>query len=228
MPTLVLIRHGQSTWNLENRFTGWWDVDMTAKGEAEAKAAGELMAAKGLDFDQTFVSLQTRAIKTLNIALEAMGRLWLPVEKDWRLNERHYGGLTGLDKAETAAKHGDAQVHIWRRSFDVPPPVLDDGSEFDLSKDRRYDGIAIPKTESLKDTIARVLPYWDERIAPALKDGQRILISAHGNSLRALVKHLSNIPDDEITSLEIPTGQPIVYELDADLNATDRYYLSER
>jgi 2,3-bisphosphoglycerate-dependent phosphoglycerate mutase len=228
MPTLVLIRHGQSTWNLENRFTGWWDVDMTAKGEAEAKAAGELMAAKGLDFDQTFVSLQTRAIKTLNIALEAMGRLWLPVEKDWRLNERHYGGLTGLDKAETAAKHGDAQVHIWRRSFDVPPPVLDDGSEFDLSKDRRYDGIAIPKTESLKDTIARVLPYWDARIAPALKDGQRILISAHGNSLRALVKHLSNIPDDEITSLEIPTGQPIVYELDADLTATDRYYLSER
>ncbi len=228
MPTLVLIRHGQSTWNLENRFTGWWDVDMTAKGEAEAKAAGELMAAKGLDFDQTFVSLQTRAIKTLNIALEAMGRLWLPVEKDWRLNERHYGGLTGLDKAETAAKHGDAQVHTWRRSFDIPPPVLDDGSEFDLSKDRRYAGIAIPRTESLKDTIARVLPYWDERIAPALKDGQRILISAHGNSLRALVKHLSNIPDDEITSLEIPTGQPIVYELDADLNATDRYYLSER
>ncbi|KQN08223.1 2,3-diphosphoglycerate-dependent phosphoglycerate mutase [Sphingomonas aurantiaca] len=228
MPTLVLIRHGQSSWNLENRFTGWWDVDMTAKGEAEAKAAGELMAAKGLDFDQTFVSLQTRAIKTLNIALEAMGRLWLPVEKDWRLNERHYGGLTGLDKAETAAKHGDAQVHIWRRSFDVPPPVLEDGSEFDLSKDRRYDGIAIPKTESLKDTIARVLPYWGARIAPALKDGQRVLISAHGNSLRALVKHLSNIPDDEITSLEIPTGQPIVYELDADLNATDRYYLSER
>ena len=228
MPTLVLIRHGQSTWNLKNRFTGWWDVDMTAKGEAEAKAAGELMAAKGLDFDQTFVSLQTRAIKTLNIALEAMGRLWLPVEKDWRLNERHYGGLTGLDKAETAAKHGDEQVHIWRRSFDIPPPVLEDGSQFDLSKDRRYDGIAIPKTESLKDTIARVLPYWDARIAPALKDGQRVLISAHGNSLRALVKHLSNIPDDEITSLEIPTGQPIVYELDADLNATDRYYLSER
>ncbi len=228
MPKLVLIRHGQSSWNLENRFTGWWDVDMTAKGEAEAKAAGELMAAKGLDFDQTFVSLQTRAIKTLNIALEAMGRLWLPVEKDWRLNERHYGGLTGLDKAETAAKHGDAQVHIWRRSFDVPPPPLEDGSEFDLSKDRRYDGITIPKAESLKDTIDRVLPYWDARIAPALKDGQRVLISAHGNSLRALVKHLSNIPDDEITSLEIPTGQPIVYELDANLNATDRYYLSER
>ncbi len=228
MPTLVLIRHGQSTWNLENRFTGWWDVDVTELGAAEANAAGELMAAKGLDFDQCFTSLQTRAIKTLNIALEAMGRLWLPVEKDWRLNERHYGGLTGLNKAETAAKHGDDQVKIWRRSFDIPPPAMDAGSEFDLTNDRRYAGIAIPNTESLKDTIARVLPYWDGRIAPALKDGQRVLISAHGNSLRALVKHLSGIPDDEITSLEIPTGQPIVYELDGNLTATDRYYLNER
>ncbi len=186
------------------------------------------MAAKGLDFDMTFTSLQTRAIKTLNLALEAMGRLWLPVEKDWRLNERHYGGLTGLDKAETAAKHGDEQVHIWRRSFDIPPPPLEAGSAYDLSQDRRYAGIAIPQTESLKDTIARVLPYWEQRIAPALKDGQRVLISAHGNSLRALVKHLSGISDDDITSLEIPTGQPIVYDLDADLNATDRYYLNER
>ncbi|NTS63904.1 2,3-diphosphoglycerate-dependent phosphoglycerate mutase [Sphingomonas sp. HHU CXW] len=228
MPTLVLIRHGQSSWNLENRFTGWWDVDVTEKGVAEARAAGALMAAKGLDFDQTFTSLQTRAIKTLNLALEKMGRLWLPVEKHWRLNERHYGGLTGLDKAETAAKHGDEQVHVWRRSFDVPPPVMEAGSEYDLSNDRRYAGIDVPATESLKDTIARVLPYWDQRIAPALRDGQRVLISAHGNSLRALVKHLSGIPDDEITGLEIPTGQPIVYELDADLNATDRYYLSER
>jgi 2,3-bisphosphoglycerate-dependent phosphoglycerate mutase len=228
MPTLVLIRHGQSAWNLENRFTGWWDVDVTEKGVGEARAAGQLMKAKGLDFDQTFTSLQSRAIKTLNLALEEMGRLWLPVEKDWRLNERHYGGLTGLDKAETAAKHGDEQVHIWRRSFDIPPPVLEAGSAYDLSQDRRYAGIAIPQTESLKDTIARVLPYWDGRIAPALRDGQRVLISAHGNSLRALVKHLSNIPDDEITSLEIPTGQPIVYELDADLTATDRYYLNER
>ncbi len=228
MPTLVLIRHGQSAWNLENRFTGWWDVDLTEKGVAEAKAAGELMAAKGLDFDLCFTSLQTRAIKTLNIALEAMGRLWLPVEKDWQLNERHYGGLTGLDKAETAAKHGDDQVKIWRRSFDVPPPVLAPGGDYDLSKDRRYAGIAIPSTESLKDTIARVLPYWDARIVPELNAGQRVLISAHGNSLRALVKHLSNIPDDEITSLEIPTGQPIVYELDNALAARDRYYLSER
>ena len=228
MPQLVLIRHGQSAWNLENRFTGWWDVDVTEKGAAEARAAGELMAAKGLDFDLTFTSLQLRAIKTLNLALEAMGRLWLPTEKHWRLNERHYGGLTGLDKAETVAKHGEDQVKVWRRSFDVPPPADEPGGEFDLANDRRYAGIAIPRAESLKDTIERVLPYWNERIAPALKDGQRVLISAHGNSLRALVKHLSGIPDDEITGLEIPTGQPIVYELDADLAPTDRYYLSER
>jgi 2,3-bisphosphoglycerate-dependent phosphoglycerate mutase len=228
MPRLVLIRHGQSAWNLENRFTGWWDVDVTEKGAGEAKAAGELMAARGLDFDICFTSLQTRAIKTLHIALEAMGRLWLPEEKHWRLNERHYGGLTGLNKAETAAKHGDGQVHIWRRSFDIPPPAMEAGSAFDLSNDRRYADIPVPATESLKDTIARVLPYWEERIAPALRNGERVLISAHGNSLRALVKHLSAIPDDEITSLEIPTGQPIVYELDDRLAATDRYYLKDR
>jgi 2,3-bisphosphoglycerate-dependent phosphoglycerate mutase len=228
MPTLVLIRHGQSAWNLENRFTGWWDVDITARGAEEARLAGELMAAKALDFDLCFTSLQTRAIKTLNLALEAMGRLWLPVEKDWRLNERHYGGLTGLNKAETAAKHGEAQVHVWRRSFDVPPPPLEAGSPYDLSGDRRYAGVDVPATESLKDTIARVLPYWETRIAPALRDGQRVLISAHGNSLRALVKHLSHIADAEITGLEIPTGQPIVYELDERLEPTDRYYLSER
>ena len=228
MPTLVLIRHGQSAWNLENRFTGWWDVDVTEKGAEEARAAGRLMAEKGLDFDTCFTSLQTRAIKTLNLALEEMQRLWLPVEKNWQLNERHYGGLTGLDKAETAAKHGEAQVHIWRRSFDIPPPPLEPGSAYDLSSDRRYAGIAIPNTESLKDTIARVLPYWEGRIAPELKAGKRVLISAHGNSLRALVKHLSGIPDDAITTLEIPTGQPIVYELDDNLAATDRYYLSER
>jgi len=228
MPTLVLIRHGQSAWNLENRFTGWWDVDVTEKGAAEAWAAGELMKAKGLDFDQCFVSVQKRAIKTLHLALEAMDRIWLPVEKDWRLNERHYGGLTGLDKAETAAKHGEDQGKIWRRSFDIPPPAQEPGGPFDLTNDRRYAGIAIPATESLKDTIARVLPYWEGRIAPELKAGKRVLISAHGNSLRALVKHLSNIPDDEITGLEIPTGQPIVYELNDDLTAKDRYYLSER
>ena len=228
MPTLVLIRHGQSAWNLENRFTGWWDVDLTEKGVGEARAAGELMAAKGFDFDLCFTSLQTRAIKTLNLALESMGRLWLPVEKDWQLNERHYGGLTGLDKAETAAKHGEEQVKIWRRSFDIPPPPMEAGSAFDLSGDRRYAGIAIPNTESLKDTIARVLPYWESRIAPELKAGKRVVISAHGNSLRALVKHLSGISDDEITSLEIPTGQPIVYDLADDLTVLDRYYLSER
>jgi 2,3-bisphosphoglycerate-dependent phosphoglycerate mutase len=228
MPTLVLIRHGQSAWNLENRFTGWWDVDVTEKGAQEARDAGALMAAKGLDFDLTFTSYQTRAIKTLNLALEAMGRLWLPTEKHWRLNERHYGGLTGLDKAETAARHGEAQVKIWRRSFDVPPPVAEPGGAFDLTQDRRYAGIDIPASESLKDTIARVLPYWEERIAPALQGGARVLISAHGNSLRALVKHLSRIPDDEIAALEIPTGQPIVYELDAGLTANDRYYLRDR
>jgi 2,3-bisphosphoglycerate-dependent phosphoglycerate mutase len=228
MPTLVLIRHGQSAWNLENRFTGWWDVDLTELGVEEARLAGELMAAKGFDFDLCFTSLQTRAIKTLNLALEPMARLWLPVEKSWRLNERHYGGLTGLNKAEMAAKVGEEQVKVWRRSFDIPPPPLEPGSRFDLSGDRRYAGIEVPQTESLKDTIARVLPYWDSRIAPALREGQRVLISAHGNSLRALVKHLSNIPDDEITGLEIPTGQPMVYELDDALEGKDRYYLSER
>ena len=228
MPKLVLIRHGQSSWNLENRFTGWWDVDLTELGVREAREAGELMAARGLDFDLCFTSLQTRAIKTLNIALEAMGRLWLPIEKDWRLNERHYGGLTGLNKKEMMAKVGEEQVNIWRRSFDIPPPAIEPDSAFDLAHDRRYAGIDVPRTESLKDTITRVLPYWEERIAPALRKGERVLISAHGNSLRALVKHLSDIPDDEITGLEIPTGQPIVYELDDALAAIDRYYLKDR
>ena len=228
MPQLVLIRHGQSAWNLENRFTGWWDVGLTPQGEEEAKQAGELLAAKGFDFDLAFTSLQTRAIKTLHIVLEAMGRLWIPEEKHWRLNERHYGGLTGLDKAETAARHGDEQVRIWRRSFDIPPPAAEPGGEFDLTNDRRYAGVAIPTHESLKDTIERVLPYWEERIAPALKDGRRVVISAHGNSLRALVKHLSNIADEEIVALEIPTGQPIVYDLDEKLNPIERYYLRDR
>ena len=228
MPKLVLIRHGQSQWNLENRFTGWWDVDVTEQGVAEARAAGRLMKDKGIAPAICFTSLQSRAIKTLNLALEEMGMLWLPVEKDYRLNERHYGGLTGLNKAETVAEHGEEQVKIWRRSFDIPPPPMEAGSAFDLSSDPRYAGITVPATESLKDTIARVLPYWEARIVPELQAGKTVLISAHGNSLRALVKHLSGISDADITGLEIPTGQPIVYELDDSLNALDRYYLNER
>ena len=228
MPRLILVRHGQSQWNLENRFTGWWDVDLTEKGEQEALAAGRLLAEKGLLPTTAFTSFQTRAIRTLHLALEGAGRLWIPEAKSWKLNERHYGGLTGLDKAETAAKHGDDQVKIWRRSFDTPPPPLEAGSTFDLASDDRYAGIAIPATESLKDTIARVLPYYESAIAPALAAGETVLVAAHGNSLRALVKHLSGISDDEITGLEIPTGQPIVYELDDQLNAVERYYLSER
>ncbi|HKT85451.1 MAG TPA: 2,3-diphosphoglycerate-dependent phosphoglycerate mutase [Novosphingobium sp.] len=228
MPRLILVRHGQSQWNLENRFTGWWDVDLTEKGEAEARAAGELLKENGILPTVAFTSVQTRAIKTLHIALEAADLLWIPETKDWRLNERHYGGLTGLNKAETAARHGEEQVHIWRRSFDTPPPVLERGSEFDLSSDARYAGLRVPQTESLKDTIARVLPYYQGSIVPHLKAGATVIVSAHGNSLRALVKHLSNISDAEITGLEIPTGQPIIYELDSDLAVLDRYYLSER
>lgn len=228
MPRLILVRHGQSQWNLENRFTGWWDVDLTEKGVQEAYAAGTLLKEKGVVPTVAFTSLQKRAIRTLHFALEAAGLLWIPETKDWRLNERHYGGLTGLDKAETAAKHGDDQVKIWRRSFDIPPPVLEIGSEFDLSADPRYAGIAVPQTESLKDTIARVLPYYEGSIVPHLKAGATVLVSAHGNSLRALVKHLSGISDEEITGLEIPTGQPIIYDLADDLSAIDRYYLSER
>lgn len=228
MPQLILVRHGQSQWNLENRFTGWWDVDLTEKGEEEALAAGRLLRTKGILPTIAFTSFQTRAIRTLHLALREANLLWIPETKDWRLNERHYGGLTGLNKAETAAKHGDDQVHIWRRSFDTPPPTLEAGSQFDLSGDERYAGIDIPQTESLKDTIARVLPYYESAIVPHLKAGATVLVSAHGNSLRALVKHLSGISDEEITGLEIPTGQPIVYDLDADLNAAERYYLSER
>ena len=228
MPRLILIRHGQSQWNLENRFTGWWDVDVTEKGAGEAFAAGELLKAKNMLPTTAFTSLQTRAIKTLHLALEAAGRLWVPEDKDWRLNERHYGGLTGLDKAETVAKHGESQVKVWRRSFDIPPPPLEAASEFDLASDPRYAGIAVPNAESLKDTITRVLPCWDDKIAPALRAGHTVLVSAHGNSLRALVKHLSNISDADIADLEIPTGQPIVYELDDTLAEIERYYLSER
>jgi 2,3-bisphosphoglycerate-dependent phosphoglycerate mutase len=227
MPTLVLLRHGQSQWNLENRFTGWWDVNLSPKGIEEAQAAGRMLADAGYDFDACFTSLQTRAIKTLNIVLEEMGRLWLPVTKDWRLNERHYGGLTGLNKAEMIEKVGEAQVKIWRRSFDVPPPPLDADSPYRVGDDRRYEGIAVPQSESLKDTIERVLPYFEAEIAPRLKAGERIVISAHGNSLRALEKHLSGISDTDIVSLEIPTGKPIVYELNDDLSLVSRTMLGE-
>ena len=205
MAQLALVRHGQSQWNLEDRFTGWWDVNLTPVGEAEAKASGQMLKATGIDFSRAYTSVQKRAIRTLYLALDQMDRLWLPVTKDWHLNERHYGGLTGLNKKETAAKHGDDQVKIWRRSFDIPPPDLEPGTEFDLASDPRYRGISIPKTESLKTTLARVLPYWTAEIAPKLKAGENIVVAAHGNSLRAIVKHLFDVPDSEITEVEIPT-----------------------
>jgi 2,3-bisphosphoglycerate-dependent phosphoglycerate mutase len=227
MPTLVLLRHGQSQWNLENRFTGWWDVDLSDKGIAEARGAGALLKGRGFDFDRCFTSLQTRAIRTLHLVLHEMDRLWLPVTKDWRLNERHYGGLTGLNKQDMIDKVGADQVKIWRRSFDVPPPPLATGSPYDVAADRRYAGIAVPAAESLKDTIARVLPYFEAEIAPRLRAGERVIVSAHGNSLRALEKHLSNIGDSEIVGLEIPTGEPIVYELRDDLSVERRYSLTE-
>ena len=227
MPTLVLLRHGQSQWNLENRFTGWWDVDLSDKGVDEARAAGRLLKARGFDFDCCFTSVQTRAIRTLHLVLHAMDRLWLPVTKDWRLNERHYGGLTGLNKQEMIDQVGAAQVKIWRRSFDIPPPPLPADSPYFVGGDRRYVGVDVPATESLKDTIARALPYFELEIAPRLVKGERIIVSAHGNSLRALEKHLSKIGDSEIVGLEIPTGEPIVYELAADLSVERRYTLSE-
>jgi len=227
MPQLVLLRHGQSQWNLENRFTGWWDVDLTEKGISEARAAGVLMRDKGVDFDCCFTSVLTRAIRTLHLALHEMERLWLPVTKNWRLNERHYGGLTGLNKQEMIDKVGVEQVKIWRRSYDIPPPPLPEDSPYDVSGDRRYEGIEVPRSESLKDTIARALPYYEAEIAPALRRGKRVLVAAHGNSLRGIIKYLSNISDEEIVSLEIPTGKPIVYELSNDLTVERRYYLDE-
>lgn len=227
MPTLILTRHGQSQWNLENRFTGWWDADLTEKGEAEAAKGGKLLVEAGIAPTRAFTSLQTRAIRTLWISLLEMDRAWLPVMKDWRLNERHYGGLTGLDKAQTAKKHGSDQVHIWRRSYDVPPPPIETGSEFDLSNDPRYVGVDVPRAESLKLTLERVLPYWTNAIVPVLKAGEDTIISAHGNSLRALVKHLFNVPDATITGLEIPTGNPLVLDLDADLKPISARYLDE-
>jgi len=225
MPTLVLLRHGQSQWNLENRFTGWWDVDLSPAGVEEARAAGRLMQERGLDFDCCFTSVLTRAIRTLHLALHEMERLWLPVTKDWRLNERHYGGLTGLNKQEMIDKVGAEQVKIWRRSYDIPPPELPADSHYDVSGDRRYSGVPVPRTESLNDTIARAVPYYEAEIAPALASGKRVLVAAHGNSLRGIIKYLSNIGDEEIVGLEIPTGKPIVYELARDLSVERRYFL---
>ena len=227
MPTLVLLRHGQSQWNLENRFTGWWDVDLSDRGIEEARAAGAMLRDKGFDFDCCFTSVLTRAIRTLHLVLHELDRLWLPVTKDWRVNERHYGALTGLNKQEMIEKVGAEQVKIWRRSFDIAPPPLEADSPFSVAADRRYAGIDVPDTESLKDTIDRALPYYEAAIAPALRDGKRVLVAAHGNSLRALEKHLSNISDADIVGLEIPTGQPIIYELRDDLTVERRYYLNE-
>ncbi len=227
MPSLVLLRHGQSQWNLENRFTGWWDVDLSERGIEEASTAGRLLRERGLDFDCCFTSVLTRAIRTLDLVLHAMDRSWLPVTKDWRLNERHYGGLTGLNKAEMTAQVGADQVKIWRRSFDIPPPPLPADSPYVVSGDRRYAGVQVPASESLKDTIARVLPYYEAEIVPVLRAGKRVLVVAHGNSLRALEKHLSHISDTDIVGLEIPTGEPIVYDLNDDLSVKRRYYLSD-
>jgi 2,3-bisphosphoglycerate-dependent phosphoglycerate mutase len=227
MPVLVLLRHGQSQWNLENRFTGWVDVDLTAEGEAQARKGGELIKAAGIDLDEAFTSVQTRAIRTCNLALDAADQSFVPVTKDWRLNERHYGGLTGLNKAETAEKHGEAQVTIWRRSYDIPPPDLAPGGDYDFSKDRRYKGVDLPATESLKTTLVRVLPYWEAAIAPRLKTGETILVAAHGNSLRAIVKHLFHVPDSDIVHVEIPTGNPLVIDLDGGLKPTGARYLDE-
>ena len=226
MAQLALVRHGQSQWNLEDRFTGWWDVDLTPAGEAEARASGRLLKASGVAFRRAYASVQTRAIRTLHLALEEMGMLWLPVVKDWRLNERHYGGLTGLNKTETAARHGADQVKIWRRSYDTPPPDLTPGSEFDLAADPRYAGVDIPRAESLKLTLERVLPYWRSEIAPKLLAGENILVAAHGNSLRAIVKHLFAVPDAAIVEVEIPTGNPLLIELDARLRPTAARYLN--
>ncbi len=225
MSKLVLLRHGQSQWNLENRFTGWVDVDLTAEGEAQAKRGGELLKDAGVHFDRAYSSVLTRANRTGEMALAEAGQGDLPLIKDWRLNERHYGGLTGLDKAETAAKHGDEQVKIWRRSYDIPPPPLDAGSEWSFANDPRYAGQAIPDTESLKTTLDRVQPYWDAEIAPRLKAGETVLIAAHGNSLRAIVKLLFNVPGDQIVEVEIPTGNPLLIDLDADLKPTAARYL---
>ena len=225
MPTLILLRHGQSQWNLEDRFTGWVDVDLTAEGEAQAIKGGALIEAAGLAIDRCFTSVLTRAIRTSWLALAAAGQSFVPEVKDWRLNERHYGGLTGLNKAETAARHGDDQVKVWRRSYDIPPPPLARAGEFDFHADPLYVGLDIPDTESLKTTLDRVQPYWDAQIAPRLKAGETVLVAAHGNSLRAIVKLLFAVPDAEIVDVEIPTGNPLLIELDGALKPVSARYL---
>jgi 2,3-bisphosphoglycerate-dependent phosphoglycerate mutase len=230
MYKLVLIRHGESTWNLENRFTGWTDVELTDTGVAQAKQAGRLLKAEGYEFDVAYTSVLKRAIHTLNYALDEMERSWLPVVKSWRLNERHYGGLQGLNKAETAKQYGDEQVLIWRRSYDTPPLPLDPNDPRGQRQDLRYAKLApeqIPLTECLKDTVERVLPFWNEAMAPAIKAGKRIVVAAHGNSIRALVKYLDHIGDDEIVGLNIPNGIPLVYELDENLKPIRHYYLGD-
>ena len=227
LPTLIVLRHGQSQWNLEDRFTGWVEVDLTAEGEAQARKGGDLIKAAGVQIDRAYTSVLTRAIRTLWLALTAAGQVFVPETKDWRLNERHYGGLTGLNKTETAAKHGEDQVKIWRRSYDTPPPPLAAGGEFDFSKDRRYAGAVLPDTESLKNTLERVEPYWRSEIAPHLTAGETLLIAAHGNSLRAIVKLLYGLSAEGIMAVEIPTGNPLLIELDANLKPVSARYLDE-
>ncbi len=228
MHTLVLLRHGESEWNRSNRFTGWTDVDLTEAGRAEARAAGALLRDGGFEFDAAFTSVLKRAIRTLWLALDEMDRMWLPVHRDWRLNERHYGALQGLDKAETAARYGDEQVLRWRRSYDEPPPPLAAGDERGPERDPRYAGVPhLPRTECLQDTVARMMPLWEESIAPRVRAGERVLVCAHGNSLRALVKHLGGLSSEEILRVNIPTGAPLVYELDDGLREAGRRYLGD-
>lgn len=227
MRKIVLLRHGESVWNRENRFTGWTDVDLSAKGVEEARAGGRALAAGGYRFDLAFTSVLKRAIRTLWIALEELDQLWLPVEKSWRLNERHYGALQGLNKAEMAAKYGEAQVLAWRRSYDTRPPALEAGDPRYEAGDPRYAGVEVPRTECLKDTVARVIPYWESAVAPAVRAGRRVLVAAHGNSLRALIKHLDGVSDADIVGLNVPTGIPLAYELDDGLKPIKHYYLGD-
>ncbi len=228
MYKIVFLRHGESLWNQENRFTGWQNIGLSEKGVTEAKAAGQLLKAEAYNFECTYTSVLNRAIKTLFLVLEEMDLMWIPIHQSWRLNERHYGGLTGLNKAETAAKHGEEQVHIWRRSFDIPPPPMDEKDSRHPSFDPRYKKLSasdLPKGESLKDTVARVLPFWEAEIAPQIKTGKKILVAAHGNSIRSLVKYLDHVSDTDIAGVNIPTGIPLVYELDRDLKPVKHYYL---